>query len=72
MGSLKFYKFNMEKVSDDEVKISFDIKFLKGVDKIVAAFQAGKDMLEGKLFDGVMGLIQLATTMYSFIKIGKK
>lgn len=72
MGSLKFYKFDMVKVDEDEIKISFDIKFLKGVDQIVKAFEAGKTMLEGKLFDGVLGLVQLATTMYSFIKVGKK
>lgn len=72
MGNLKFYKFDMVKVDEDEIKISFDIKFLKGVDQIVKAFEAGKSMLEGKLFDGVLGLVQLATTMYSFIKAGKK
>lgn len=72
MGSLKFYKFDMVKVDNDEIKISFDIKFLKGVDQIIQAFNAGKTMLEGKLFDGAMGLISLVTTMYSFIKVGKK
>ena len=72
MGNLKFYKFDMVKVDEDEIKISFDIKFLKGVDQIIQAFNAGKTMLEGKLFDGVLGLVQLANTMYSFIKVGKK
>ena len=72
MGNLKFYKFDMVKVDEDEIKISFDIKFLKGVDLVGRRIIKNKTMLEGKLFDGVLGLVQLATTMYSFIKAGKK
>lgn len=72
MGTLKFYQFDLVKVDEDEIKISFDIKFLKGVDKIVQAFQSGKSMLEGKLFDGAIGLISLLSNIYNFIKAGKK
>lgn len=72
MKGLKFFKFDIAKIEDDEIKISFDVKFLKGVDQIVEAFNAGKAMIEGKFVDGALGVINLFSTIYSWIKAGKK
>ena len=72
MGKLKFHDWDLTEVSDDEVEISFKIKNLIGVPQIVQAFQAGKEMVEGKFADGLVGIISLFSTVYSWIKAGKK
>lgn len=71
MNNLKFYKFDIEKADTDEITIKFNVKFLKGVDTIVKAFTAGKEIIEGKLASGLMGFINIAGSIYSFIKAGK-
>lgn len=70
--SIKFHDWDLTKVDEDEIKIEFKVKNLIGVDKIVAVFQSGKQMVEGKLIDGAFGIINLFSTVYSWIKSGKK
>lgn len=70
--SIKFHDWDLTKVDEDEIKIEFKVKNLIGVDKIVSVFQSGKQMVEGKLIDGAFGIINLFSTVYSWIKSGKK
>lgn len=72
MNKLKFHAWDIVKVDEDEVEIKFKVKFLKGVDQIIQAFQSGKQMVEGKLIDGALGVISLFSTIYTWIKSGKK
>lgn len=72
MGKLKFHDWDLAKVSEDEIEIKFKIKNLIGVDKIVQVFESGKQMVEGKLIDGALGIISLFSTVYTWIKSGKK
>lgn len=72
MGKLKFHDWDLAKVSEDEIEIKFKVKNLIGVDKIVQVFESGKQMVEGKLIDGALGIISLFSTVYTWIKSGKK
>jgi len=69
---LKFFEFDVIKFGDDGVAISFKVAGLQGVDAIIQAFQSGKVLVENKLYDGIMGFINVATIIYSWIKAGKK
>lgn len=69
---MKFFNFNLEKVNNSCISICFHVDGLKGVDTIVDSFKAGKSLLEGKIMDGVMSFINVAMTIYNFVKSGKK
>lgn len=72
MGNLKFHDFEIAEAGNDSVSINFKISNLKGVDTILKAFRSGKNMVEGKMVDGLMGFIGVAASIYSFIKAGKR
>lgn len=72
MTKLKYHDFDLQKVAEDEILISFKVKNLRGVDLIEKAFQAGKDLVEGSISSGVYGLVSIAFEVYNWIKAGKK
>ena len=71
MNKLKFYGFEVVKSDVDEIEVAFKVKYLKGVDLIVSAFQAGKNIVEGALASGLMGFLNIAGNIYNWIKAGR-
>ena len=48
MNKVKFFQWNIEKINDNQVKISFNINNINNVDKIISSFNTIKDILETK------------------------
>lgn len=67
LKQLKIYGFDVRSVGEDEIAVQFRIANVKGVGKVVEAFNAAKTNVT---FSGLAGWISFAVTLYECIKAG--
>lgn len=69
LKQLKIYGFDVRSVGEDEIAVQFRIVNVKGVGKVVEAFNAAKKDIS---FSGLAGWISFAISLYECIKAGLK
>lgn len=69
LKQLKIYGFDVRSVGEDEIAVQFRIANVKGVGKVVEAFNAAKKDVS---FSGLAGWISFAISLYECIKAGLK
>lgn len=68
---MKFHNFNVAENESSGIRIQFDVDDIRGSSTVVEAFEAGKDFDEGRTVEGIVGVVEVATKIYSWIKAGK-
>lgn len=71
MKDLKYYGLDIRKESDHGIAISFKVDNVVGVDLIVNIFNAGKAIVNNRIFSGSAGARSFMDILYSWINIGK-
>lgn len=69
LKQLKIYGFDVRSVGEDEIAVQFRIANVKGVGKVVEAFNSAKKDVS---FSGLAGWISFAVSLYECIKAGLK
>lgn len=69
---VKIFNWQIGKITEHSIKISFEIENLNGVDLIISAFNSGKEFLSRDIKKGLTSLLPVFITLYTFIKKGRE